>query len=159
MSYRYPVYIVLADIRSAENVGAIFRTADATGITEIILSGYTPAPVDRFGRAQGSIHKAALGAETWVPWRSFETHEACVAWLKAQAVALVVVEQTPQAVSYRDYQIQSPSALIFGNEITGVPREYLSVASAELMIPMEGKKESLNVSVAAGIVLFGLSSR
>lgn len=153
------ISVVLADIRSAQNVGAIFRTADAAAATEVLLSGYTPGPIDRFGRPRTDIKKASLGAEEWVPWCAFATHRECVEDLRERKIAIVAVEQTDKAISYTEFKPQGPIALVFGNEVEGVPEVFLSAADATIMIPMSGKKESLNVSVAAGIALFHLRDR
>lgn len=153
----HPVVVVLADIRSAENVGAILRTADGAGASAVWLSGYTPAPVDRFGRPQQSIKKSALGAEEWVPWRAFHSHNECLEALKECGYAVVAVEQTPSAVPYTAYKVSRPTALVFGNEVEGVPDAFLDAADAHIDIPMRGRKESLNVSVAAGVVLYGIA--
>ncbi len=153
---RDSLVVVLADIRSAQNVGAIFRTADAAGVSQVVLSGYTPAPVDRFGRIRTDIQKASLGAEEWMPWTQHDAHEACVADLRTRGIAIVAVEQTKDAIPYTNFKPQGPTALIFGNEVAGVPQAFLDAADATIVIPMSGKKESLNVSVAAGVVLFRL---
>jgi len=150
------ISVVLADIRSAQNVGAIFRTADAAGGAEVLLSGYSPSPIDRFGRPRTDIKKASLGAEEWMPWRTFETHEECIADLAERGIAIIAVEQTEAAIPYTTFVPQGPIALVLGNEVEGVPHAFLERAAQIIMIPMHGKKESLNVSVAAGVVLFHL---
>ncbi len=151
--------VVLHNIRSTYNVGAIFRTADAVGASEVLLVGYTPTPVDRFGRPRADIKKASLGAEESVPWRYIETLEACILELKTKNVAVVAVEQSEQAIDYKLYIPEGSTALIFGNEVEGVPEEAQAACDARIHIPMHGMKESLNVSVAAGIVLFRLFDR
>lgn len=156
---RFPISVVLADIRSAQNVGAIFRTADAAGATEVLLSGYTPAPIDRFGRVRTDIKKASLGAEEWMPHHSYVSHEACITDLHSRGVAIIAVEQTKDAIPYTEFVPKGPIALIFGNEVEGVPKAYLDAAKAVIVVPMSGKKESLNVSVTAGVVLFRLRDR
>lgn len=153
------ISVVLADIRSAQNVGAIFRTADAAGAAEVLLSGYTPTPIDRFGRARADIKKASLGAETWMPWRSFASHEECIADLVERKITIVAVEQTETAIPYTEFIPHGPIALVFGNEVEGVPHAFLQRAAHTIMIPMLGKKESLNVSVSAGVALFHLRDR
>lgn len=153
------VTVILHNIRSTYNVGAIFRTADAVGASEVLLVGYTPAPLDRFGRPRADIKKASLGAEAAVPWRHVEDLDACIRELRANGVAVVAVEQSSQAIDYKTYVPRGHVALIFGNEIEGVPKQALDVADACIHIPMRGMKESLNVSVAAGIVLFRLFDR
>jgi 23S rRNA (guanosine2251-2'-O)-methyltransferase len=150
------IYVVLHDIRSSENVGSIFRTADAAGVSKLYLSGYTPTPLDRFGRKNARLAKASLGAETSVPWESREDAGALVASLKERGVSVVSVEQSPRSIPYDDFDLERPTAFVFGNEVSGVPEDLLRVSDAILEIPMRGKKESLNVSVAAGIVLFAV---
>lgn len=147
--------LVLENIRSAHNVGAIFRTAEAAGIREIILVGYTPAPQDRFGRAVPDIAKTALGSELLVPYKTFSTTEAAVDFLKKQNVTLVVVEQTEQAQSLFTYTVKNePLALVLGNEIDGVSDYLCAQADTHIYLPMSGQKESLNVAVCAGIVSY-----
>jgi 23S rRNA (guanosine2251-2'-O)-methyltransferase len=157
--YTYPVILVLADIRSAENVGAMFRTADAAGVSRIMLSGYTATPIDRFGRPQKSIEKTALGAESWLPWESHVSHDACIKALTDAGYRIIALEQTDRAVPYGGLKLMGPTAIVVGNEVEGVPTVFLSASDAHIMIPMAGKKESLNVSVAAGVALFGLRDR
>jgi tRNA G18 (ribose-2'-O)-methylase SpoU len=150
--------LILHDIRSAENVGSMFRTADAAGVSRIFLTGYTPAPLDRFKRKNGKIAKAALGAEEYVSWEKREDTLALVEELKARGVRVVAVEQDNSAVPYTTLERSGPLALIMGNEVGGIPEMLLRAADAVVEIPMHGKKESLNVAVAAGIVLFRLNS-
>jgi len=149
-------FLILHDIRSSENVGSIFRTADAAGVSKIYLTGYTPAPLDRFGRKNARLAKAALGAEGFVSWEARKDIFALLDELKGKGAVIAGVEQSPRSISYTDFVSEKPSALIFGNEVGGIPEGVLSEADAILEIPMRGKKESLNVSVAAGIVLFSL---
>ena len=147
--------ILLHNIRSAHNVGSIFRTADAAGVARIYLSGYTPRPIDRFGRAQPEIEKTSLGASETVLWEDLED-DPCSALteLKRQGVSIVAVEQDPRAVSFYTFTPPEDVLYVFGNEVDGVSKEVLDLAGTIVEIPMKGKKESLNVSVAAGIVLF-----
>ena len=144
--------LVLDNIRSAYNVGAIFRTADAAGVTKVFLVGCTPCPIDRFGRAVPEIHKTALGAEQQVAWEYVATAEAAVAHLAPYAV--VAVEQGADAQSIFTYQPTNPLALVFGNEITGVSEPLLTAAATIVDLPMWGSKESLNVSVSVGAALY-----
>lgn len=166
------VILVAHNIRSTHNVGAFFRTCDGLGITKIIFSGYTPYPKlekdsrlphlsDKITR---QIHKTALGAETQVDFEYQETIQAVVTKVKQTKALLLVLEQTktsytPEAVTarlsseYRDYVIY----LIVGNEIRGVDRDVIKQADLVMEIPMKGKKESLNVSVATGIALYELT--
>lgn len=154
--------IILDNIRSAYNVGSIFRTADAAGVTKLYLAGITPAPVDRFGRAHAEIAKTSLGATDFVAWEkvgsgadtaSSELVEL-ITQLKADGYTVIAVEQSPEAVSI--YEVTRPPkvAYVFGAEVEGVQSGILSVVDLVVEIPMLGQKESLNVSVTAGIVLF-----
>lgn len=153
------VSLILHDIRSSENVGSIFRTADAAGVAKIYLSGYTPTPLDRFRRKNAKLAKAALGAEEFVPWETGESIAALIAKLKAENVSIIAIEQSPRSVPYMEYVPEKAIACILGNEVEGISEDVLALADTIVEIPMHGKKESLNVSVAAGIVLFGLRSR
>ena len=146
--------IILENIRSHYNVGAIFRTADAVGVEKIFLTGYTPAPVDRFGRVVGEISKTALGAEATVAWQAVGSVEMLRDELKTQGYQIVAVEQTKTALALPDFKPPAKTAYLLGNETAGVSEKSLSLADAVVEIPMMGKKESLNVSVAAGIVLY-----
>ncbi len=148
--------LVLGDIRSAYNVGAMFRTADAAGVSAIFLTGFSPTPKDRFGRARRDIAKAALGAERTVPWNYIPRQKACLASLKKAGFFLVALEQHERAVSYRRLRVRKKMALIVGNETRGLPEDVIALCDAVIAIPMRGAKESLNVSVAAGIALFQL---
>jgi|SRR3989344_3372056 len=146
--------LVLHDLRSALNVGAIFRTADAAGVDKIFLTGYTPAPRDRFGRLNRSIAKTALGAEQSVEWEKVEDISSLFYNLKTKTYNLIALEQSPRAVDYRQIKLSGDTAIIVGNEVAGLPEEILARCDAIAEIPMRGKKESLNVAVAAGIALF-----
>ncbi|MBY0539593.1 RNA methyltransferase [Patescibacteria group bacterium] len=148
------ISLILHDIRSSENVGSMFRTADAAGVKKIYLTGYTPAPLDRFKRKNSKLAKAALGAEESVPWERAGDAGILIEKLKGEGVSVFAVEQDPRAVSYEEVHIPTQVALVMGNEVEGVSKNILDACNAILEIPMYGKKESLNVSVAAGIVLF-----
>lgn len=148
------ISVILHDIRSSENVGSIFRTSDAAGISKIYLTGYTPAPVDRFKRKNAKLSKASLGAEEYVAWESVSDIQALIQKLKTEGVTVVAVEQDEKSIPYTDWKSPKPTAFIFGNEVDGVPQDVLGSCDAILEIPMHGKKESLNVSVSAGVVLF-----
>jgi tRNA G18 (ribose-2'-O)-methylase SpoU len=152
------IVIVLPDIRSVLNVGSIFRTADATAVSKIYLCGYTAAPVDRFGRNREDLHKAALGAEKTVLWEQNEDTRATVQKLKEDGYTVIAVEQVESSVSYDsfDYNAYEKIALIFGNEVDGVQGEILEFADTVVELPMLGEKESLNVSVSAGVILYHL---
>lgn len=147
------IALLLPDIRSAHNVGSIFRTADAAGVSRIYLGGYTPAPVDRFGRAQKEIAKTALGAEVSVPWEYCPDALSLIDSLRSERL-IVGVEQDERAVDYRALSRERPLLFVFGSEVEGLSESLRDRCDVLAEIPQFGKKESLNVSVAAGIVLF-----
>lgn len=150
---------MLHNIRSVYNVGAIFRTADAIGVTKIYLTGYTPAPLDRFGRPRNDFVKSALGAEKTVPWKQVKNPVKLLEELKREGVFIVGLEQDKRA---RDYKVARPrekTALLLGNEVRGLSKSLRAPCDELIQIPMRGSKESLNVSVAAGIALFCLFDR
>ncbi len=148
------IYLILHNIRSIENVGAMFRTADGAGISKIFLTGYTPSPRDRFGRDVAKMNKTALGATHTVPYEVYDALHACIAHLKESGVHIIAVEQHHRAVPYTEVVYPDNMAFIVGNEIEGVPGAVCDEADAVVHIPMHGTKESLNVSTATGIVLF-----
>lgn len=148
------VAILLHNVRSAHNVGSIFRTADAGGVGKIFLSGYTPRPFDRFGRAQKEIAKTALGAEQFLAWEYGKDPMPILARMRKQGFAIVGVEQDKRSHDYRSFKPQKKTLYIFGNEVRGLSPALRTACDSLIEIPMRGKKESLNVSVAAGIVLF-----
>lgn len=146
--------LILNDIRSAENVGAMFRTADAAGINKIYLMGYTPAPLDRFGRKRRDIAKSALGAEEFVPWEQVKSINILLKKLKKDGFTIIGLEQDERAMDYKKVKIKSKNAFLVGTEVTGIPKNILNKCDVIAQIPMKGKKESLNVSVSLGIALF-----
>ncbi len=150
------IHILLHDIRSTHNVGAIFRTADAVGASRIYLSGYTPAPVDRFGRARIDISKASLGAEKTVAWESIEDVQKFLKDMRHEGFHICAVEQSENSIDYRKIPKKEKILIIMGNEVEGVEKDILKMCDTIAEIPMLGEKESLNVSVAAGIVLYSL---
>ncbi len=146
--------LILDNIRSAHNVGAIFRTADAVGISKIYLAGITPLPVDRFGRERQDIKKAALGAEKNIAWESAPSSLELISLLKKEGFSVIAVEQSSNSVDYKKVKINYPVAFIFGNEVGGLSLEVLAKVDTVAEIPMLGQKESLNVSVSVGAALF-----
>lgn len=150
--------VILHDIRSVINVGALFRTCDAIGISEIILSGTSPAPIDRFGRIRNDFAKAALGAEKTVPWKQVDDIIKTIAELKNNGYVVYSVEQSKNSIDYKSITVEQNSKIVIipGNEVDGVPIEIQQMSDAVLEIPMYGSKESLNVSVATGIILYRL---
>lgn len=146
--------LILHNVRSAHNVGAMFRTADGAGVSKIYLAGYTPAPKDRFGRPQPEIEKTSLGAHQAIPWEQVNSIETLIAQLQEDGICVVAVEQGARAVPYYTLSTERPVAFIMGNEIEGVPEAVQALCDVVVAIPMSGMKESLNVATTAGIILF-----
>jgi len=153
------IRLIALDIRSSENVGSFFRTSDALGIEHVYLVGYTPTPLDMFNRPDSKIAKTALGAETSVPSSHHKTIGPLIKKLKKEGFTILALEQDPASLDYREDFSKKTSkiALILGNEVTGVPKSTLKTVDYIVEIPMRGTKESLNVSVAAGIALSELT--
>lgn len=161
-----PSIILLAhNIRSLHNVGSIFRTAEGFAVERIICSGYTPYPAlpndhrlpHLREKMTNVIAKTALGAETLVPFETVEDPMVRLAELRASGYRLVALEQSPDSISLPEYSPAHRLVLILGEEVSGVPSELLALADDIIEIPMYGRKESFNVSVAAGIALYQLS--
>ena len=146
------------NVRSAHNVGAFLRTADGAGTLKIYLTGYTPTPLDRFGRPQKEVAKTALGAENTVAWEYVKNPLSVIKELRKEDWMIVGVEQDARAVDYRTISLEQPTLFIFGNEVRGISRSLRDQCDQLLEIPMRGKKESLNVSVTAGVILFRFSN-
>ncbi|MBU0998957.1 TrmH family RNA methyltransferase [Patescibacteria group bacterium] len=148
--------LILHNIRSVENVGAMFRTADAVGINKIYLTGYTPAPLDRFGRKRKDLAKSALGAEEFVKWEAKKNLFALLRSLRQEKYFIIAIEQDKKSVDYKNLRLRSGrgNAFIVGAEVSGIPKSILKKCDIIAEIPMKGKKESLNVSVALGVALF-----
>jgi len=204
------IIVILNNIRSNQNVGSIFRTADAVGISKIILVGYTPAPLDRFGRENTGLTKASLGAEKSVKWQkvsklseavrcvqnslsaptsdstyiSLLRNSLCSAQSASQGnqkqvhstnfehkarsdnnspdFSVVAIEQNKKSIDFRKLKTSklltsgSKLALVFGNEVEGLSKEDLKFCDVVAQLPMLGQKESLNVAVCVGVVLYSL---
>ena len=148
--------IILHNIRSLLNVAAIFRTADAIGIDKIYLSGFSATPKDRFGRERNDFQKASLGAHNFIDWEYFEKVEEIFKKLKKENYKFFAIEQAENSVDYKNVKLEEKNAFIFGNENIGVDAFSLKNSDEVLELKMRGKKESLNVSTTAGIVLFHL---
>ncbi len=134
----------------------MFRTADAAGIDKIYLIGTTPTPIDRFGRKRKDLAKSALGAEEYVAWEYKKTISPLLSKLKKEGFYVIAIEQDKNSVDYRKLKANSYKlkAFLVGTEVTGIPKNILKKCDVIAEIPMRGKKESLNVSVALGIALF-----
>ena len=154
---------ILVNIRSLHNVGSIFRTSDAAGIEKIYITGYTPTPIDQFGAIRPQIGKVALGAEKDIPWQYYRSATALIDKLKKDGFTILAIEQSKNSKTYSKIKLTKKelekTVLIVGNEIRGLSPAILKRADQILEIPMYGKKESLNVSVAFGIVAYGLMTQ
>jgi len=147
---RFPIYVVLENIRSMYNVGAAFRTSDAACIQELILCGYTARPPRK------EIDKTALGATETVPWRYFETAVEAISHLKSKGVTVMALEHCDPGKDLMTMTCPFPIALVIGNEVDGVSEEVVAVCDLACEIPMYGMKQSLNAAVAYGIAVFQL---
>jgi tRNA G18 (ribose-2'-O)-methylase SpoU len=143
-----PLRVVLDNLRSAFNVGSIFRTCEGAGVEQIHLCGITPYP------PHPKLDKTARGATELVPWTHHIDCLEAVRRLKEDGFRLAALELTDRSVDYRSLPYTPPLALILGHEVAGVTRPVLEMADWILEIPMRGRKNSLNVATAAGVVLF-----
>lgn len=150
--------LILHNIRSVFNVGSIFRTADAAGVSKIYLSGYTPAPLDRFNQPRKDFAKVSLGAEKFLAWEQANDLPRLIKRLQHEDFMIVALEQAKKSVPLSHFKAPKHRkiALVLGNEVRGVSKQLLAKCDAIVEIPMRGTKESLNVSVAAGIAMFAL---
>lgn len=169
---RPEITLILHNIRSTHNVGAIFRTAEGLGVKHIVISGYTPFPdlaiinqsdsrlphlVEKITK---QIHKTALGAEQMVPFRRYGTLEE---WLEENErtgnLPVIALEQAPDSISLPDFTAPETFALLLGEEVDGISAEHLARCATTVEIPMFGTKESFNVSVACGMALYQMICR
>lgn len=148
------IVAILDNIRSKQNVGSIFRTSDALGVNKIYLCGTTPCPLDRFGREVGEIAKTALGAEKVVPWEYAKATNNLVKKLKKGGFKIIAIEQSKNSLDYKKIRVKGNPAFIIGNEVDGISKSTLCLSDIVAEIPMQGDKESLNVSVAYGVAVF-----
>lgn len=146
-------YIIAHNIRSLYNVGTIFRTSDALGISKIFLTGYTGRPPRK------EISKVALGAENSVPWEGVKNISSLLKRLKKEGIQIVALEKVAQAVDYLNFAPQFPLALLVGNEVRGVSTSLLKQVDQVISLPMKGEKESLNVSVAMAVAGYYIVSK
>ena len=157
------ITLLLHNIRSTHNVGSIFRSADGFGIDRIVLTGYTPHPLytgdarlPHIGRKiQSQIDKTALGATNSVPW---EYHDNLLTWLDSNTLPLVALEQSDRSVTLNEFDAPNEFVLVLGEEVEGIDEALLERCEAVLEIPMHGQKESFNVSVAAGVAMYALTT-
>ena len=144
------VYVLAHNIRSLHNVGSIFRTCDGVGVSKLYLTGYSGVPPRK------EITKTALGADDSVPWEFHKDPVSVVKMLKKDGVQIVALEKNKKSTDIRKFNPKYPVCMIIGNEIDGVEENLLKLSDAVVHIPMHGKKESLNVSVAFGIGIYSL---
>ncbi len=147
---------VLDNIRSLHNVGSIFRTSDAVGIDKLYLCGITPTPLDRLGRVRPSFLKVDLGAHRNVKWEKCVSTWRTIDKLKKEGYQIYAIEQDERSIPYNKIKPGKKVALVVGHEVRGLEKPVLKRADRVLEIPMSGIKESLNVSVAFGIVVYSL---
>jgi len=145
---RFPLYALCENIRSLYNVGSIFRTSDAVRLEKLYLSGYTGYPPRK------EIDKTALGAAESVDWEHYEDPKDAVLELKKQDITLIALEHTSASIPFYDFEYNFPFCLLLGNEVEGLSDELIQVADVAVEIPMFGLKQSLNVAVAYGIVMY-----
>lgn len=153
--------LILHNIRSVQNVGAMFRTADAAGVNKIYLTGYTPGPLDRFGRKRRDLAKSALGAEEFLRSEHKKNIFPLLEKLKREKFFIIGIEQAKNSIDYKKVSARGGPAygwkklaFVVGAEVTGIPKKVLEKCDIIAEIPMRGRKESLNVSVALGVALF-----
>lgn len=149
--------LVLHNIRSVHNAGSIFRSSDGAGVSRIILSGYTPGPLDHKGKPRQDFGKVALGAQESVPWERTEDElSSTIEKLKAEGNEILALECDAEARDIFLYKPKNNFVLVLGSEVDGVAPSIMKEADAIVSIPMRGIKSSLNVSVATGIALYAL---
>ena len=147
---RFPLYTLLDNVRSLYNVGSIFRTADAVRLNRLFLTGITGCPPRR------EIDKTALGAVQTVPWEYHEDAISLLKKLKSEKIKIVVLEHTSGSLSFQDFKPEFPLCLVVGNEVFGAQEKIVELADDAIEIPMYGNKQSLNVTIAHGIVIYDL---
>ncbi len=145
---RRPVFVILDNLRSAFNVGSIFRTADVVLIEEVITSGITPHP------PHPKLEKTAMGVLPYVPAKHFEDPVDAIEYVKEKGAFVLGVEMVPESKTIWEMEYRKPLALVLGNEALGISAEVLNLVDDIVHIPVAGYKNSLNVSVAFGIVIF-----
>jgi 23S rRNA (guanosine2251-2'-O)-methyltransferase len=158
------IVLIIHNVRSAHNAGALLRTADGLGVRKVIFSGYTPYPAgpqdDRLPhlaqKTNHAIHKTALGAETSVAWEKIDDIQAHLNHLRFEGYEIAALEQTASSRDLPGYKPTNKVALLVGNEIDGLDAELLNSIGVHLQIPMLGQKESLNVAAAAAMALYHL---
>lgn len=154
-SKKIPITILLENIRSAHNIGSVFRTADSFLINEIILCGISAQPPNK------DIRKTALGSSESVEWKYEKNIEAAIQKLKDEGNKIISIEQTTNSISLENFKPSNNSkyAIIFGNEVNGIEQRTIDLSDMAIEIPQYGTKHSLNISVAAGIIIWNIFSK
>ncbi|RJR30797.1 TrmH family RNA methyltransferase [Candidatus Parcubacteria bacterium] len=152
--FKKEIYLIAYNIRSLYNVGSLFRSADAFGVTKIYLCGITGGPMA--SRFEMQIAKTALGAQKNIPWQKCRRTLSLIKKLKKEGVKIIALETGKESLPLHNLKPEFPLALVIGNEVSGISKNILKEADKIVTIKMRGKKESLNVSVACGIALFYL---
>jgi 23S rRNA (guanosine2251-2'-O)-methyltransferase len=147
-SEKIPIIVILENIRSAYNVGSVFRTADAFLVEAIYIVGYSAKPPHK------EIKKTALGAEETIAWKHFAITTEAVDAVRSQGYAVYAVEQVEKSISLEKFHADGPTAVIFGNEVSGVDQATIHLCDGCIEIPQLGMKHSLNIATAAGVVLW-----
>ncbi|MAV64257.1 MAG: RNA methyltransferase [Candidatus Marinimicrobia bacterium] len=143
---KFPIYVMLENIRSVHNVGSILRSADGIGVSKVYLTGYTPFPPRK------DLSKTALGADQSVNWEHYENPLEAIKIIRSNKITPIVIEQTVNSKSIFNFKLDLPVCFIFGNEVSGVSEDILEIVDLHAEIPMRGVKQSLNVAVSVGIV-------
>ena len=148
------IIVVLDNIRSMHNIGSIFRSCDSMGNCSVFLCGICATPPSK------EIHKTALGSTESVPWKYFKTTKEAVIELKKNNYEIITVEQTNKSITLNQFQTQAKKiALVFGNEVKGVHKDIINLSDKCIEINQYGVKQSMNVSVAAGVVLWAIRNK
>ncbi len=155
MKFKEKFVVILDNVRSAQNVGSIFRTSDAAGVQKIYLCGITPIPYPQ--RGIDKVSKISLGAEKSIEWEYCDQTWRLIDKLKKEDYKIVALEISDNAVDYKNFFPEFPLALILGNEVRGLSEKIISRADTILSLPMHGSKESLNVSIAFGITAYKIN--
>lgn len=147
---KYPLAVVLDNVRSQNNIGSVFRTADAFRLEKVVLTGICSTPPNK------EIHKTALGAEKSVEWEYYESTIDAITALKEGGYTLIAIEQVEGSTMLQDFAFEKDKryAIVLGNEVKGVDQDAVQACHAAIEIPQEGTKHSLNVSVTAGIIMW-----
>ena len=156
------IVLILHDIRSAHNVGSLLRTAECLGVNKVLLTGYTPYPIEKndvrlphiANKTAARLHKTALGAEAYIQWEHVEDIMQAMHILDQDGFSLIALEQSPKSVDISSWMPPDKIAILLGREVEGIADNLLDRCNQIIEIPMLGRKESLNVVQAAAIILF-----